>query len=163
MTALAPASARPPDLGRRWQNTLAALRNGCENDGTWRPATAAQLTLINARALILRAALIPGPMQRIRLAVSFLLSQWHPGRALTRDRADAIVQNYTSVLEPLPAWAVESAALLLVPAQVPGVHPDFAPSSARVYSVARDELVPYRAELDTLILIERASAWQKRV
>lgn len=155
---LAPVAQRPPRASQAWQATVNRLANAVEGVSTVRPATSVELTLINARVAVLEAALVPGPRQRIQLQVSLVLSQWHPGRAISSDRARLIVENYTLVLEPLPAWSVEIAGLMLLRGQVPEVNPDFAPSAARFYRTAREQITPYRAELDRLHIITRATA-----
>src|SRR5215472_6977791 len=150
---------RPPAAPWMFKRCLAALGNGLEGRGTTRPADDTQIALLGKRAVILRAALLAGPMSQIKLAVALLLSRWYPGRAIERPRADAIVHNYALVLEPLPAWSVECAGLRLARGEVIGVNPDFPPSAARVYREARDEITPYRAELDQIEQIERATRW----
>ena len=160
MTALVEYSGgRPPAAPWMFKRCLAALGNGLEGRGTTRPADQTQIILMDKRAAILRLALIGGPIRELRLAVALLLSRWYPGRAMERSRADAIVTNYVLVLEPLPAWSVECAGLRLARGEVVGVNPDFPPSAARVYREARDEITPYRAELDQIEQIERATRW----
>jgi hypothetical protein len=158
MTAgvLAPAAECPP-ADQALQAMVRRLANGLEARGTACPATGRELQVMTARALVLEAALIPGPVMRIRLAIGLMLGGWV---TTTRARADALLNTYAEVCEPLPAWAVERGCLLLMRGQVSGVHPDFVPSSARVYATSREQVIPYRAELELLRRIARAAQWQ---
>lgn len=91
--------------------------------------------------------LAPGPEPRVAAAVSRMLGM-NEKRTIDDDTATEILRGWLAVLAPLPAWAVEDAALAL--ARKPG---SFAPSSGDTFAAAELLVAPYREERRMLALL----------
>jgi hypothetical protein len=135
----------PVVLGDRG-NLLARLSNGLEGRTTSRPPTASEHSWLEARAAQLAAALAPGPYQRLVLICGKLLLLFQPARRWDTDTLRGLTVGYAAVVGDLPAWAVATAAGDLARGRIAQASLDFPPSSARLWSAAREEMVPLKAE-----------------
>jgi hypothetical protein len=106
-------------------------------------------------SLLRPASLAAAETARIGEAVGMMLGGW---RNLKEGNPAEIIAGYTMLLKELPVWAVVKAcgefargeAIEVVNGVERRMSPDWAPSAARVYTVARDHITAQVAESNRL-------------
>jgi hypothetical protein len=133
---------------RRFQNLLTWLESGMvgEDEGTInKPLVSSDRAVLEARLAELDQFGALAERKAIATAVASMLALFSAGR-VSKDEAAMLVSGYVSVLEKLPAWAVQKACGELSRGEVPGVSPDFPPTAARVHVIAVQHAKPYWVE-----------------
>lgn len=101
------------------------------------------------RLAVLKAACERAPRSNLEEAVAGLMVRYPSMRGLSKIEADVLSRAFADDLTGIPLWAVNAAIADIVRGTVPDVHPDFAPSAARLRQLAQDHLDrPTREMLD---------------
>lgn len=151
--------------------TLRALSNQLEGQAPYQtisalPTVAQRSRLIErqkqVRSLVTPASESVAAQSRIAAAVGRMLGGW---LNLKVGNVAETIAGFTDALQPLPGWAVELAcedfregkATEMVLGVERKLSPDFAPSAARVFAVARAKLTDLYAEgalIDKLLTVK---------
>lgn len=113
---------------------------------------------LRERSALLRKALEPASHGKIKSAVSQMMIGFN--RAADEKSAAATVAQFITVLQTLPAWAVERAcqrfaAGLVREEEVEGLNRAFPPTTAQVFTVAQALVAGYRAEAERIFAVLR--------
>ncbi|BBF92667.1 hypothetical protein BLTE_13520 [Blastochloris tepida] len=107
--------------------------------------------MLTARDWELAEALKPGDRRAAARAVLAMLGLFPAGAAVGADvDVKELVAGYVSAVEDLPAWAVEAACRRFIRGEAPGHNKAFRPSSAELAHLARQQVIPVRAEQITI-------------
>lgn len=131
----------------------------CERGITWRPAeggppetvrlpSLVERTMLDRRLADLAGLLRPAVHSRddqirVGAAIAEMLDGFSSLRNIDRR---GLVAGFVTDLQSLPAWAVENACGKVRRGEVEGMSLDFAPSTPRLFALAKAELEPLSAE-----------------